>query len=62
MPAASVATVAPQARSLPQVSPSSGKTPTFSREQPIQISQTFVQSCNRFPPALRAKFIAQEQN
>eukprot|EP00965_Chrysotila_dentata_P176565 5830349-Pleurochrysis_carterae.AAC.1 len=62
MPAASVATVASQARSLPQVSPSSEKAPSVSGEQPVQISQAFVRSCDRFPPALRAKFFAQEQD
>eukprot|EP00965_Chrysotila_dentata_P104542 3452468-Pleurochrysis_carterae.AAC.1 len=62
MPAASVATVVSQARSLPQVSPSSGQTPPASGEQPVQISQAFVRSCDRFPSGLRAKFIAQEQD
>eukprot|EP00965_Chrysotila_dentata_P080199 2645855-Pleurochrysis_carterae.AAC.1 len=62
MPATSVAAVAPQARSLSQVSPSSGKTPSFSGMQPTQISQAFIQSCDHFSPKLRAKFIAQEQD
>eukprot|EP00965_Chrysotila_dentata_P232121 6198777-Pleurochrysis_carterae.AAC.1 len=62
MPATSVATVAPQARSLPQASNSSRKTPAFSGMRPTQVSQAFVQSCNLFPPALHAKFIAQEQD
>eukprot|EP00965_Chrysotila_dentata_P109761 3627256-Pleurochrysis_carterae.AAC.2 len=62
MPAISVATFAPQVRSLPQASPLSGKALPFSGVQPTPISQVFVQSCDRFPPALRAKFIAQEQD